>query len=512
MPHRDIPELSSARQLWARELYEEAIAIFDQCAAKHPRNSFALIDAARAAGQWFDFPKMEQYLARLLRLSERKPEKPVAGRNDVSDELPAGRSQTALAAGSIVLAKTAFLANLELAVLCERQGLLQEAEDHARRALLETPNSPEATLVLARVLVRTDRAGEAVKRLADRSQRGENVHPDTRAAALALLARQCERDEQFDEAFSLAVQSKEVLRPLVQTLPAQIWEKDEDITGFYDGLKVENVERLLGWQPNDDGQRVCLMASFPRSGTTLLEAMLGTHPDVHAADEFPVFVRRLLRPLVRETGDDPLAAAERLANVDEQQLSEHRATYLQCHGQLLQAELGGTLLVDKNPSYTVFFPFFLRLFPEIKLLVPLRDPRDVVLSCFFQYLPVNPWSAHFMDLETAAKRFARVMRHWIRLREMAPASSWHEVKYERLVENPDVELRRTCGFLNLPWNEDALAYHTRQSVVVHNAPTYADVRRAPHRAAIGRWQRYENRISPLRKILEPVMQDLGYAW
>ena len=117
-----------------------------------------------------------------------------------------------------------------------------------------------------------------------------------------------------------------------------------------------------------------------------------------------------------------------------------------------------------------------------------------------------------MDLETAAKRLARVMRYWIRLREMAPASSWHEVKYEQLVENPEVELRRTCEFLNLPWNEDALAYHARQSVVVHNAPTYADVRRAPHRAAVGRWQRYEKRISPLRKILEPVMQDLGYAW
>ena len=84
----------------------------------------------------------------------------------------------------------------------------------------------------------------------------------------------------------------------------------------------------------------------------------------------------------------------------------------------LNEPVGERLHMDKNPPLTLVLPGFLRLFPETKVLVALRDPRDVVISCFMQYLPLNPNSVCFLSLERTARRFANDMAVWRQLREM----------------------------------------------------------------------------------------------
>ena len=511
MALQDLPELGRARQLWSAERHEEAIALFAECAAKHPRNPYALIDTARVYGQWFEFDKMEEHLAKLLRLSERKPDNRLqAGMTYRMNYRPEKALSHLVRAASS--RRTAFLANLELAVLYERQGDLKLAEVHAKDALREVPGNPEATLVLARALARGNRADEAARLLSANSQQQSNIHHDTRSAGLSLRAKIHEKQKEYDKAFALMEKSKEALRPIAKQLPPGVMSKDTDIAGFFDNLTQQHVDSLLSWKPTDEKSQVCLMTSFPRSGTTLLESMLGSHPDVEAADELPVFTNRILPSIVQHCGKTPTEAPDRFDSFVDEQLLSLRTTYLECHSRVLETPLDGKLLVDKNPSLTVFIPFFLRVFPELKLLVPLRDPRDVILSCYSQYLPVNPWSVHFLDLKTAAQRFANVLGYWVKMRQIVPKSSWHEVKYEELVSNPESELRRTLEFLKLPWHDDTLTYHTNQNMTVHNAPTYADVKEAPHRRAVGRWTNYADQFEPLRPLLEPVMDELGYRW
>ncbi len=511
MALQDLPELARARQLWAAERHEEAIALFAECAAKHPKNPYALIDTARVYGQWFEFDKMEEHLAKLLRLSERKPDNRLqAGMTYRMNYRPEkALSHLSRAASS---RRTAFLANLELAVLYERRGNLKQAEAHAREALREVPKSPEATLVLARTLSRSQRADDAARLLSEKSQQQSGIHHDTRAAGLSLRARIHEQAKEYDKAFTLMGKSKEVLRPIARQLPPGVMSKDSEIAGFFDNLTQQHLEGLLSWNPPNGKKQVCLMASFPRSGTTLLESMLGSHPDVEAADELPVFTNRLLPSIVKQCGKTPAEAPDRFDSFTDEQLLSLRETYVDCQSQVLETPLEGKLLVDKNPSLTVFVPFYLRVFPELKLLVPLRDPRDVILSCYSQYLPINPWSVHFLDLKKAAQRFANVLGYWVKMRRLLPMSSWHEVKYEDLVAAPAETLRQTLGFLELPWHADTLSYYKNPNIKVHNAPTYADVKEAPHRRAVGRWTNYADHFEPLRPLLEPVMGELGYCW
>ena len=512
MGRQDLPDLKRARTLWARDRHDEALELFARCAREHPKNPYALTDAARVHGQWFEFEAMEDYVARLLDLSaNRNQNRLQAGMTYRMNYRPQKAIEHLRPAASSK--ETAFLAALELAVIYERLGDLEQTQDFARGALRIVRRSPEATLVLSRALNRQGQSDEAQRLLAGISARPASpISPDTLAAALALRARIHEQRGQYTEAFSLAEQSNRTLRPLAKHLPPKATDKTDEITKLFDTLTRRHVEQLLAWSDSKQRAKVCLMTSYPRSGATLLESMLGAHPDVVAADELPVFSMRVVQPLVAQCGGSPAEAPQRLLSLSDQWLDEYRTTYLNAHAQTLETTLNGRLLLDKNPSLTVFLPLFLRLLPEVKLLVPLRDPRDVVLSCFFQYLPVNWVSVSFLDLRSAAQNFAKLMGHWVGLRRLLPEDSWCEVRYEDLVASPRQELARTLEFLGLPWHADTLSYFERDKVTVHNAPTYADVKQPPHQKSVGRWENYAEHFVPLRPILEPIMNKLGYHW
>src|SRR5215472_11473681 len=111
-----------------------------------------------------------------------------------------------------------------------------------------------------------------------------------------------------------------------------------------------------------------------------------------------------------------------------------RSAYFRAMELCLGQPLNERLLIDKNPARTFMIPAFIRVFPEIKLLVALRDPRDVVLSCFMQSQPLNPATAADLTLAGGAENYAQDMNIW---RTLAPLLQGHylEVRYEDVVED-----------------------------------------------------------------------------
>src|SRR4030095_14268342 len=138
-----------------------------------------------------------------------------------------------------------------------------------------------------------------------------------------------------------------------------------------------------------------------------------------------------------------------------ERLAGQRERYLAYMAAALNQVIGDRVHLDKNPPFTLLIPAMFRLFPEIKLLVALRDPRDVVLSCFMQYLPLNTNSVWYLTLDRAAERYTVDMGVWLRLREILPAS-WLEVRYEDVVPNVEQQARRALDFLGLPWDPTVL--------------------------------------------------------
>jgi hypothetical protein len=165
--------------------------------------------------------------------------------------------------------------------------------------------------------------------------------------------------------------------------------------------------------------------------------------------------------------------------------------------------------LDKNPATNLLIPAMLCVLPELRILVALRDPRDVLVSCYFRYLPLNPVSVCFLTIERAAERYALDMRAWLKFRGML-RTPWAEIRYEDTVADLAATARRALDLLGLPWDDAVLGYQQRAAKKQVLSPTYEAVTKPIYTSAIGRWRNYEKQLAPVSATLEPFVREFGY--
>ena len=212
--------------------------------------------------------------------------------------------------------------------------------------------------------------------------------------------------------------------------------------------------------------------------------------------------------LQRMPDETPILPVLEAATVDT--LQQARANYFRT-AELFQNEpLGGRLLIDKNPSLTYLIPQMIRIFPEIKLLIALRDPRDVALSVFMQPLPFGQGGSAYLTLGGTVTDYAAMMGQWLTLKPML-AGHYLEVRYEDMVEDLETVARKSLDFLGVPWDAKVLGFdeHARKKLV--RSPTYADVTQPVYKRAVGRWQHYQKYLEPHLEKLEPFVKAFGYG-
>jgi hypothetical protein len=239
-----------------------------------------------------------------------------------------------------------------------------------------------------------------------------------------------------------------------------------------------------------------------------LEQVLDSHPGLVSSDEREAFGRDIF-PAMWQTDKTPLPTAEALDAIPAERLANQRARYLNYMAAALNEPIGERVHLDKNPTMTLLLPGMLRLFPETKLLIALRDPRDVVISCFMQYLPLNTNSVCFLTLERTARRYAHDLGIWLKFRKIL-TTPWLEIRYEDCVADLEREARRTLEFLGLPWDPAVLEYRERLKTKAVSSPTYEAVSKPLYTTAIGRWKRYRKFLEPCLPILQPFVEAFGY--
>jgi hypothetical protein len=255
-------------------------------------------------------------------------------------------------------------------------------------------------------------------------------------------------------------------------------------------------------------QRTALLTGFPRSGTTLLEQLLDAHPDLVSSEERDLIGREMFHSIAHRRGTTPLLEVINELSTDEIQFQRRR--YFAGMEYLLGEPIGGRMHLDKNPSYNLTIPLVLRVFSEARLIIALRDPRDVVLSCYLRYLPVNNVSVRFLDVERTAERYALDMAAWLKFRELVDVP-WCEVRYEDTVANAEREARRALDTLGLAWDNQVLNYRQRLLDAKQvTSPTYEAVAEPIYTRAIGRWKNYERLLEPALATLEPFIREFGY--
>ena len=397
---------------------------------------------------------------------------------------------------------------VKLAEISERRAKLDEAHEFVERALKLDANYPPARLVRARLDRFSGRLAEAESRV--RALVNSATSDPWWAECWYELGEILDRLARYDEAMEAFLEAKALVRPAVVHHTATLQRIQARLRALEGTITSSVLER---WAAAAESlqplQRFAILCGHPRSGTTLLEQVLDSHPGVLTAEETQILHDEAYLPLCR--GFSPEASVlEVLESAPASRLRQSRENYFRFTELFLGGARGDRMLVDKNPALSSLIPAAARIFPEAKFLIALRDPRDVCLSCFMQSLSPNPISSSYLSLEGTVTQYLSVMGFW---RTLLPRlrNPFLEVHYEELVDDLEGTSRKVLGFLEVPWDAQVLRFDEHARSKSLGSPSYAEVIKPVSKRAIGRWQHYRRHLEPYLERLEPILKALGYA-
>jgi tetratricopeptide (TPR) repeat protein len=396
----------------------------------------------------------------------------------------------------------------KLGVALRLLGRTDEAEASCRRALELSPNHASAIATLAEA--RADR-GEfaAAETLFKQALELDGDLSDV-WVGLSRLRRFTRQDSHWlQQAERVAAQSRQA-RELI-ALRYAIGKYHDDIGEYaqafdsyrranelskqhtrpYDRAQVtRQVEGLIARYPRVeplDGAiettRAVLVVGMPRSGTSLAEQILASHPSAFGAGELNFW--------------HSASAALRVAGSDEEgRLRELGAEYERL---LAGVSEDAPRVIDKMPTNFLELGLVLRALPGTKVIHMQRDPVDTCLSIYFQdFRSTIAYANDLNDLVHFYRAYTRLMQHW---RSALPAGTLLDVPYESLVDDQETWTRTMLDFLDLPWDPACLDFHQTQRSVV--TASKWQVRQKINRSSVARWRHYEGNIAPLLALSRP---------
>jgi tetratricopeptide (TPR) repeat protein len=408
-------------------------------------------------------------------------------------------------------------AHVGLATVLRLQRRSAECESSCRRALEINPKSTAALATLAELRADTGNFAEA-EELHRRILSIDDSALDS-WAALPHLRRMTNEDAEW-----LAAAERCISAPLParRELPlryaiAKYFDDTRDFDrafGHYrranelsvqcapphDRLRLARTVDLIirsqdrNWMTRNEAlgnpsQRPVFIVGMLRSGTTLAEQILASHPQVFGAGELTYFGT--------ETAADYSRAAAAGSELDFTAAQLHRLSvdYLEL---LQRLSADKARVVNKFPTNFFFLGLIHAVLPRARIIHMQRDPRDTCLSIYFQqFEAANTYANDLDDLAHYYGEYQRLMHHWA---FTLPENAMLHVPYERLVEDPEAWSRRMVDFVGLEWNVRCLDFHrTERSVVTASR---WQVRQGMSKSSIGRWRNYERHIGPLAPLGE----------
>lgn len=346
------------------------------------------------------------------------------------------------------------------------------------------------------------------KNISDARKVFQDIRPDhfverRKAEFYQLSAKLHEALFEFDEAFEAFSQMNQLIRMSDKF--------SESMANSYLSLCQNGLECLRGKtlfcnfleQRGNDIEPVFLVG-FPRSGTTLLDTVLRSHSMIDVMEEKPCIIEAK-KVLVKNGFSDVFSK-----NADVGSLLDARKAYeieLRKHISVVQSD---RVYVDKLPLNLLQAPLLHRLFPNSKYILALRHPLDSILSCWMQNFELNPAMMNMVELSRIVDLYCIAMETFELSRRMFDLDV-HEIRYEDLVEDFNVQTDSLLKFLDLGW-EDSISNYTETALQRGriSTPSYLQVVQPIYRESVYRWQKYEKHLIPYWDRVEPWIKRFGY--
>jgi Flp pilus assembly protein TadD len=495
-------KLQEARTFLANYNFPQALLLFEKLVREFSHKPEMWMEYASANLRAGEFERADQAWQRVLEMQPATPDLFMHIGHLCKDFRQGERAQKWFEKAAAVDPQ-GINPRMALAILFEQSNRFSEAHDAIGSCLAIDPKDEQARYYEAFLDRRENKLEDAERRLRDLIASNPR-HQYVQYASRYELAEVLNRTERFDEAMQTLFEAKNIVRRYGPNVEAMLVNYQKEADSDRRAAQQAPKDILRAWAkkfPAKDREPKIPMAflgGHPRSGTTLLEQILGAHPSVAALDEPFVFLTVVWK-MFKESSDYSSA-----------RLNVIRKRYFDGIRKEADVSLDGKLVLDKNPSPTAKLPVWLRMFPDLKVLVALRDPRDIVISCFFQNITLSQANVNFLSLERTAKHYADLMDVWLAVRQWEGLNAV-ETRYEDVVADLEKEGRRVTEFLGLTWDGSQKAFYEKSSKKKMHAPTYRDASQPVYTRAVARWHAYEKHLAPILPVLEPYCKALGYA-
>jgi len=378
---------------------------------------------------------------------------------------------------------------LGLGQLCMASGELAEAERLFRKALEIEPENLEARYLLARV--NKVKAGDenlaALLAMEDAARRSATPMPCKNAIFLHFALGKCFDDiGDYDRAFPHFIEGCKLRRATFGYDAGQMTQHFDDIMRTFDRA---TIERLRGG--GNPSPLPVFVLGMPRSGTTLAEQIIASHPEVYGAGELP----DLMQIAQRDVAGTGAVFPDNISALDQAGLAAWGADYIAgLHGRAPDAKR----ITDKMPANFQAIGLIHAMLPNAKIIHVNRNPVDTCLSCFMQLFSGGQEQTYDLsELGRYYADYARLMQHW---RSVLPAGAFLDVQYEDIVADQEAQARRMIAFCGLDWDDACIDFHKNQRSI--RTASLTQVRQPIYRSSVERWRPYE-------KFLGPLLDELG---
>jgi tetratricopeptide (TPR) repeat protein len=364
-----------------------------------------------------------------------------------------------------------YRAHFDLGLALEQLGRFSEAIEHYRAVLAIQPRHVKAIANL--LALRDFSPDEEMVDEAEAMLSSGAVQPAENAKMHYGLGKYYDRIQDYAAAFAHFAASN-----AAQALERSAYDADRTNRVYDDAIATYNAAHFMRVAGRgSDSMRPIFVVGMPRSGTTLTEQILASHPAVFGAGELMDIPR--------------MAAVFNPSTADSNDLARMADDYLARISELAPAD--AAFVVDKLPMNYFHLGLISSLFPRATIIHVSRDPRDIALSCFIEmfHIKEQDYTTDLLHIAHMMANKARLMAHWNRVLPQPIL----ELSYERLITDQATETRRLLEHVGLPWDDRCLSYFRTERHV--NTPSRWQVRQPIYDSSVGRWRNYAEQLGSL---------------
>ncbi len=318
----------------------------------------------------------------------------------------------------------------------------------------------------------------------------ESLEPEDRIDLNFAMGKAMEDAGQYDRSFNAYAEGNRLHYQVYPFDTARDEQRLERVRTLFTAALLKKFSAIPDSLPAVQDEPVPIfIVGMPRSGTTLIEQILSSHPMLFGAGELPLIGELVGKARAVLDLEDLETTSSALRMIGRE--------YLDRVGELAP---GARYVSDKMPGNYDHLGWIHLMLPNAKIIHAMRNPMDTCFSCFA--MKFEQGHEYCYDLEALGRHYLRYREYMTHWHAVLPPERILDVRYEEVIDDTEREARRILDYLGLPWDAACLDFHKNKRTV--KTASVAQVRKPIYRSSVARWERFESQLSPLAEIIKPV--------